>query len=131
MNTLASVAFGAVALAAASIGFAQPAAARSNVGIYVSPFGIAIGVDQNRNYCSDDWYRRNHWNYCSQFYGGYDGYYNNFNGGYYGNAYRYSARHDRDDRGGGGRHDQGNRGGGQGGWSNQGGGDQRDHHRGR
>ena len=138
MKTLASIAFGTVALAATSIGFAQPAAARSNVGIYVSPFGITVGVDQSRNYCSDDWSRRNHWNYCSRFYSPYDsGYYDsnyhkNYNSGYYGNAYRYNSgvRHDRDDRRGGERHDQGNRGGERGSWGNQGGSDHRDHHRG-
>jgi hypothetical protein len=104
MNTLASVAFGAVALATASIGFAQPAAARSDVGVYVSPFGIAVNFDRNRNYCGDYWYRRNHWDYCSRFYD--NGYGYNYFNGYYSNGYRLShndwddrnRNHDRDDR---------------------------------
>ena len=58
MKTLTSVAFGAVALAVASIGFAEPAAARGNVGIYVSPFAIGINVQEGRAICRDDWYRR-------------------------------------------------------------------------
>jgi hypothetical protein len=90
MNTLASVAFGAVALTAASVGFSEPAAARTNVGVYVSPYGI--GVTLNPNYCSDYYFRQNHWDYCSRYYGSY-GYWPYF-GGYYGTGYH--VRHDYD-----------------------------------
>ena len=117
MKTLASVAFGTAALAASTLGFAEPAAARSNVGIYVSPYGI--GVAFNPNYCGDYWYRQNHWDYCARYAGYYDnanwpffgGYYNNYN-----TRYRNfdRGRHDgweRGDHRGGDRHDGGNRGG--------------------
>jgi hypothetical protein len=102
MKTLASLAFGAMALTAASIGLAQPASARGDVGVYVGPGGFGLSVESYRNYCRDRWYRHNHWNYCRRFYGGeYNngyGYYNNgYNGyGYYNNGYGYS--NDRDDR---------------------------------
>lgn len=93
MNTLASVAFGAAALTAATVGFAEPAAARTNVGAYVSPYGI--GVAFNPNSCNDYWFRQNHWNYCAGYYGNY-GYWPYF-GGYYGD---YRVRHGYDhDRG--------------------------------
>ena len=100
MNTFASVAFGAAALTATSLGFAEPAAARTNVGVYIGPNGI--GVTLNPSYCSDYWFRQNHWDYCAR----YDGYYGNgywpFFGGYY-NDYRVRHhdfdrhRHDRHD----------------------------------
>ena len=98
MKTLASVAFGAAALTAASVGLAEPASARSNVGVYISPYGI--GVTLNPNYCSDYWYRRNHWDYCARYDGDYDnGYYDNdywpFFGGYYSG---YRVRHYDHDR---------------------------------
>jgi len=138
MKTLTSIAIGTLALAAASIGLAQPAAARDTVGIYVSPFGIGVSVDGHRNYCSDDWYRRYHWDYCSRFYRGYDnGYSNNYFNGYYSNGYRFShndrddRNHRRDDRYGSDRHDQGNRGDGErGAWGSQGG-ERGDHNHGR
>ena len=124
MKTWTSVAFGAVALAAASIGFAEPAAARGNVGIYVSPYGIGLNIDQGRNYCSDDWYRRNHWDYCSRFYSDYydSGYAYPYFNDFYSNGYRLrhnnwdgrNHRHDRDDRRGDhrgeGHHDGGRHG---------------------
>jgi len=88
MKTLASVAFGAAALTAASVGLAEPASARTNVGVYVSPYGI--GVTLNPNYCSDYWYRRNNWDYCARYYGYYDnGYWPSY-GGYYSG---YRVRH--------------------------------------
>jgi hypothetical protein len=114
MNTLVSVAFGAVALTAASVGFSEPATARTNVGVYINPYGI--GVAFNPNYCGDHWYRQNHWDYCAR-YDGYDsGYYAPyFNGFFYSNGYRYRHydwdrnRHDnhgdRDDHRGGDRND--------------------------
>ncbi|MBI1212745.1 MAG: hypothetical protein GC190_14870 [Alphaproteobacteria bacterium] len=86
MNTFASVAFGAAALTAASVGLAEPASARTNVGVYISPYGI--GVSLNPNYCSDYRFRRDHWDYCARYYGSY-GYWPNF-GGYYGD---YRVRH--------------------------------------
>ncbi len=123
MKPLASLAFGAIALAT-SIGFAEPAAARGNVGVYIGPGGIGISVDQYRDRCRDGWYSRHHWDRCSRYgnnYGYYDngyygngydnGYYGNgYNNGYYGNGYRYNNdwnernrhhhhdRYDRDDR---------------------------------
>ena len=95
MNTLASVAFGAVALTAASVGLSEPASARANVGVYVSPFGIGVSV--NPNYCNDYWYRQNHWDYCARYAGNYGGYYPSYYGGYYG-GYRV-RQYDRHDRG--------------------------------
>ena len=53
MRTLASLAFGAITLAS-SMAFAEPAAARGNVGIYVSPYGIGISVDSYQDYCRDE-----------------------------------------------------------------------------
>ena len=96
MRALASIAFGAIALAS-SIGFAAPAAARSDVGVYISPYGFGVSVDRYRDYCRDRWYRRQHWNYCSRYYGGHynndDGYfYNNNNDGW---GYNYGDRDDR------------------------------------
>ena len=114
MNTLASVAFGAAALTAASVGLSEPASARTNVGVYISPYGI--GVTFNPNYCSDYWYRQNHWDYCARFSGYNGGYYAPyFNGYYYSNGIRYRHngwdrnRHndnhrDRDDHRGGDHH---------------------------
>ena len=108
MKPFASLALGAIALAT-SIGFAEPAAARSNVGVYVGPGGVGISVDQYRDRCRDGWYSRHHWDHCSRY--GNSGYYDNgYNNGYYGNGYRYNNdwnerhrhhrhnRHDRDDR---------------------------------
>ena len=123
MRALASIAFGAIALAS-SIGFAAPAAARSDVGVYISPYGFGVSVDRYRDYCRDRWYRRQHWNYCSRYYGGQydhnDGYfYNNNNDGWgynYDRDDRYRDRdnhrnrhHDRDDYGYGERGDDGDR----------------------
>ena len=88
MNRFASLAIGAAALTAATVGLAEPAAARTNVGVYVSPYGI--GVAFNPNSCSDYWFRQNHWDYCAG-YGSY-GYWPYF-GGYYGG---YHERHDYD-----------------------------------
>ena len=88
MKTFASIAFGTAALAAASIGLAEPASARTNVGVYISPYGI--GVTLNPNYCSDYWYRRNHWDYCARYYGYYDNSFSPFFGGYYSG---YRVRH--------------------------------------
>ena len=82
MKTFASTMLGAT-LVAATLGFAQPAAARSDVGVYVGPGGVSISVETYRRYCRDDYYRRNHWNRCARFYGG---------GAYYPNAYYH---HDR------------------------------------
>ena len=83
MKTLASLAFGAFALTAASIALAQPASAR-DVGIHVGPSGFGISVETYRNYCRDGSYRREHWNYCQRFYRGRDrsdyGYYNSGDG---------------------------------------------------
>jgi len=39
-----SVVFGAAALATASLGAVTPAAARSDVGVYVGPGGAAVSV---------------------------------------------------------------------------------------
>src|ERR1700690_2216053 len=132
MKTLASVAFGAIALATASIGFAEPAAARGDVGIYVGPFGFGVGVDRYEGYCRDGWYRRNHWDNCGRYYDG--GYYDNdygYDNGYYRNGY-YNGGHrrhgddrgfrnrdhrGRDDRGGrNGHHEHGDRGDHRRGW---------------
>ena len=93
MKIFASATLGAIALA--TLGFAQPAAARSDVGVYVGPGGVGVSVDTYRSYCRDDRYRRDHWNYCSRFYG---------NGSYYQNGYdsdrdrRHRHHDDRDDR---------------------------------
>src|SRR5690348_6867769 len=94
MNTFASVAFGAAALTAASLGLAEPAAARTNVGVYVSPYGF--GVTLNPNYCSDYRWRQRHWDYCARYndYGYYDSGYWPFFGGYYDNyRFRHYDRH--------------------------------------
>ena len=125
MRAFASIAFGAIALAS-SIGFAAPAAARSDVGIYISPYGYGVSVDRYRDYCRDRWYRRQHWNYCSRYYRGqydnnYGNFYNNDNDGW---GYNYGDRddryrdrdhhrnrhHDRDDYGYGDQDDGGERG---------------------
>ena len=87
MNTIASLAFGAVALTAASIGFAEPAAARGNVGIYVSPYGLGINVDSNRDYCRDSGYRHRYYDNCNRY---------QFNDAYYsdrGEDYRWQQNH--------------------------------------
>ena len=84
MKVMASALVGA-SLLAASIGFSEPAAARTGVGIYVGPGGVAISVDTYRRYCRDEWYRRNHWDHCARFYGG---------GAYYREDY-YRHRHHR------------------------------------
>jgi len=93
MNTFASLAFGAVALTAASIGFAEPAAARGNVGIYVSPYGLGVSVDGNRDYCRDYSFRYYHPDYCARYDGAYYGDY-----GYYNSGFRFNDR-GRGDRG--------------------------------
>lgn len=109
MKRFASIALGAAALTAASIGVAEPAAARTNVGVYVSPFGI--GVALNPDNCGDYWFRQNHWNYCAEYYGSY-GYWPYFNG-YYNNGHRvhhdfdrgrYNENHWRGDEHRGGNH---------------------------
>ena len=110
MKPLASLAFGAIALAT-SIGFAEPAAARGNFGVYIGPGGVGISIDQYRDRCRDGWYSRHHWDHCSRYgnnYGYDNGYYKGYYNGY-GNGYRYNNdwnernrhrhnRHDRDDR---------------------------------
>ena len=68
MKIVTGAAIGALALAA-SLSFAGPAAARSNVGVYVGPNGIAISVERYREYCRDYYYRERHWDRCHQFYG--------------------------------------------------------------
>jgi len=60
MRSMISVVFGAAALATASLGAVTPAAARSDVGVYVGPGGAAVSVSSYRNSCRDYWYRRNH-----------------------------------------------------------------------
>src|SRR5258705_7940905 len=89
MKFFASAAVAAVALAS-SLAIAQPASARSDVGIYVGPGGVSISVETYKRYCRDEYYRRNHWDRCSRFYG---------NGRYYPNAYmRHHGRYKHWDR---------------------------------
>src|SRR4051794_40312390 len=68
MKIVTGAAMGALTLAA-TLNFAQPAAARSNVGVYVGPNGIGISVERYREYCRDNYYRERHWDRCNQFYG--------------------------------------------------------------
>ena len=79
MKFITSALVGAT-LVASSLGFADTASARSDVGVYVGPGGVGISVETYRQYCRDEGYRRHHWDRCSRFYG---------NGYYYPNAYRY------------------------------------------
>ncbi len=88
MKSLISVAFGAAALATTAIGFATPAAARSDVGVYVGPGGLGVSVDSRRG-CGDYWYRREHPYRCG--YGRYEQRY------YYDNDdWRFRRHHHRD-----------------------------------
>src|SRR5260221_400309 len=74
MKTLTSAMLGTTALALIALGAATPAQARSDVGVYVGPFGVGVGVDAYRDNCRDRWYRHNNWNYCHRYYD-YDDYY--------------------------------------------------------
>jgi len=83
MKSWISVAFGAAALALGTFGAASPAAARSDVGVYIGPHGGAISVSSYRNRCRDYWSRRNHPYRC-----GYGHYYRERS--YYGRYHRYN-----------------------------------------
>ncbi|MBI1212085.1 MAG: hypothetical protein GC190_11525 [Alphaproteobacteria bacterium] len=86
MKVIATTMVGA-ALLASALTVSLPAAARSNVGAYVGPDGVAISIETYRRYCRDDGYRRRHWDRCSRFYG---------SGEYYPSAYdRHHRRHHR------------------------------------
>jgi hypothetical protein len=85
MKSWISFAFGAAALATASFGAATPAAAGSDVGVYVGPGGAAISVS-HREKCRDYWYRRNHPGRC--------GYGHVYRERYYGGNHRYNRCHD-------------------------------------
>jgi hypothetical protein len=87
MKRLISIAFGAAALA--TVAFASPAEARSNVGIYIGPGGVGVHIG-HYNKCRDYWYRRNHPYRC-----GYRHYYRER---YYYNDYRYYRRHHKHHR---------------------------------
>lgn len=91
MKTFTTAAMAAVTLAA-TLSFAEPAAARSNVGVYVGPNGVSISVERYREYCRDYYYRERHWDRCARFYGrAYpSGYYRNHHG-----RYKHWDRHHR------------------------------------
>ena len=92
MKTLTSFLLGATALTMASFGLAQPAQARSDFGVYLSPYGLRINVDHDRDYCRDYWYRRNHPYRCNRHYD------NDYGQSYY-NYSQYDYRgYDNDDR---------------------------------
>lgn len=85
MKSWISVAFGAAAMALGVFGAATPAAARSDVGVYIGHGGAAISIGhRHRNRCHNYWYRRNHPYRC-----GYGRYYNER---YYYNDYGYRYR---------------------------------------
>jgi hypothetical protein len=92
MKTFSTIALGAGAIVG-TLTIAQPAMARDDVGVYVGPLGFGVNVDDGyRSYCGDEWYRRDHWSYCSRYYRDYD--YDDYyrNSGYYyfdGRYYRY------------------------------------------
>ena|SRR6185436_20822501 len=106
MKSWISVAFGAAALALGTFGATAPAAAGSDVGVYVGRDGAAISVSNYRHRCRDYWYRRNHpyrcgygHTYRERYYGGYHRY--NRCGDYwyrrnhpYQCRYRYHRHHD-------------------------------------
>ena len=98
MKSLISVGFGAAALATSLFASATPAAARSDVGIYVGPGGLGVTAVNYRYSCRNYWYRRNHPYRCG--YGGYyrERYYYPRYHYYYDNDYRYRHRHHRRDR---------------------------------
>ena len=64
MKKFASLAFGAVALAA-MLGFAQPAAAR---GPYVDPSPVGVSSASYQEYCRDYSYRQRHADRCIHYY---------------------------------------------------------------
>lgn len=109
---LNSAAFGAVVLATALIGSAQPAAARGSFGVYVGGPGY-YGYDNGYAYrCNDYWFRRAHPRYCGYGYDDYDDDYypgSYYNDGYYAPGFGFSFfggghhhHHDFDRRGFGG-----------------------------
>ena len=86
MKTFASVLFGAAALTAAAL-TSVPAEARGNVGVYIGPGGVSIGVDQYRDYCRDSGYRHRYYDNCNRY---------QFNDAYYsdrGEDYRWQQNH--------------------------------------
>jgi hypothetical protein len=111
MRALTSALLGTTALAIMALGAATPAQARSEFGVYVSPYSYGVSY---RDYCRQPWYRPRYWYYCRQFYG--DGDYDNddnyrYNYNYYDNddwrRRHHRHHHDRDDWGGEGeRHDR-------------------------
>ena len=68
MKLLTSAALGAIALAT-TLSVAEPAAARSDVGVYVGPNGVAVSIDRYKEYCRDYSYRERHWDRCNRYYG--------------------------------------------------------------
>jgi hypothetical protein len=88
MKLLTSAAFGAVVLATALIGSAQPAAARTSFGVVVGGPGY-YGYDYDSRYrCGDYWFRRAHPRYCGYGYDYDDDYY--YDDGYYGPGIGFS-----------------------------------------
>jgi hypothetical protein len=88
MKKLISAAFGMCALALVAVGTGQPAQARSNVGVYIGPNGVALSVERYRRSCRDYWFRNRHPGLCARYYNDYS---------YYpGYSYRYGHRYYRD-----------------------------------
>jgi hypothetical protein len=88
MKFFASALFGAVALAGAAL-TTVPAEARGGVVVQIGPGGIAIGVDQYREYCRDYSYRHRYYDHCNRY---------RFTDAYYvdrGEYYEWNRRHHR------------------------------------
>ncbi len=99
MKTLASLLLGTTALAALTIGVAQPVAARD---YYAARYGYGTSLEEYRHYCRMDWYRHRYWDFCRRLDGRDDAYSLRFRGdddGYrsYDNDDRYRYRHHRRD----------------------------------